>query len=342
MMYKKYLQWLLLFTVLGCAVVMVFNYTADPFRYYTSKPVSLEDHLYRRYKMPGVVRNIEFDGVIIGSSYSQWIDPNVTARNLGGTWVNLSLQGSTLYEQYLILHKALRTGKVRKIFWEMRLDAFLSAREQTAIPAQTFPYYFYESTILTPFEYLLSIDVLKRSAKKVLNFSEAKTLYEPDKYNAGRVREDYCRQVNEGPADIEYSYETLVQNYFFNIQSLVSRYPDTEFILYFPPHSNLYFEFYQQYLPTKFKASLDLRRLLYSKVLDYDNVALHDFQAIENMAEDLNNFRDLSHYNKPTIERILLHTAFEGFRVTFESKDILQTRFENLIYKMVTIPACEN
>ena len=71
-------------------------------------------------------------------------------------------------QQYLVLKKALETGKVRHVLWGLDYNSFACNPEEVRQDNGSFPLYLYEETATTPLSYLLSQDVFAFSWRALL------------------------------------------------------------------------------------------------------------------------------------------------------------------------------
>ncbi len=95
-------------------------YVYDPLQIY-HKPFFREATFYgdRRLTAPGLIKNYEFDGVILGTSMLENTTPQMATRSLGGKWMNLSLSGSSYDSRRLVLEKVLQKGGVKHIIYSL-------------------------------------------------------------------------------------------------------------------------------------------------------------------------------------------------------------------------------
>src|SRR6185437_11115210 len=109
-------------TALLVAAAATTIFVLDPFQ--VLRPARGTPNLYGvpEFQIPGLARFYPYDAVVIGTSTSNNFTPDDLAAALGWRAMNFALAGSSIDEQRAALDVALRTGKVRDVFWG--LDPF--------------------------------------------------------------------------------------------------------------------------------------------------------------------------------------------------------------------------
>ena len=63
-----------------------------------------------------LIRNLHFDSVIVGNSYTGNTSSREAEEVFGGSFINISMSGSNLYERSFVLDYALRHHKIKTVF----------------------------------------------------------------------------------------------------------------------------------------------------------------------------------------------------------------------------------
>ncbi len=133
--------WLLLMLLPALVVAII-----DPYQVFhrTFLPKVYFYKENERYQMAGLIKNYlgpvtGTDSIIIGTSLSNnFLDEDVQSR-LGWSALNLSMRGSTLAERSFVLERAIETGHVRHVIFEINpidfLDDALDPKTDQAFPA---------------------------------------------------------------------------------------------------------------------------------------------------------------------------------------------------------------
>ena len=154
----------LLFT-LGPALLVLL---VDPYHIYHKgfiKPVLFSTS--ERYQNAGLINSYldGHDAIIIGSSLSQNFDAEQVSRALG--WKNtmrLTVNASTdeMPQEHLqVLDKALSTGQIRHVLWEIHPQYLWVKPEALYTVSENFPAYLYNRNLLDDYRYVFNEDVVR-------------------------------------------------------------------------------------------------------------------------------------------------------------------------------------
>lgn len=102
-----------------------------------------------------------------------------------------------------------------------------------------------------------------------------------------------------------------------NICPYIEANPDTEFVIFFPPYSILYWNDVLE--ENHLEATLEEYRYITERLNAYDNVTVYFFPACEEIICDLNHYADYSHYH-PRFNRFMTECFASGsYRVSKET-----------------------
>ena len=317
--FGKYLRTLLVVALVACALVVAFNFAVDPLQFYrraSGYPAHYSAN--QRYQAPALVRTHPHDTVVLGNSHAANFEKPLVERALGGTALNLTLEGSMVTEQSALAQLVLREGKARRILWVIDFGAFsVEPEEASQLTRQVIPAHLYGSGWRAAGPYLLSLDTLLDS---VLALSTAPQR-ELDslgswwrEYAFGRDRVeaawDHMRArwtpelrvhwaaAASGRADVDLLFERYVLE-------LVRAHPDVRFTLLFPPFS--WYEYALDFLvgPQRFFLRLHLKQRALQAVQRHPNLQVFDFEGLPGAADDPAHYKDLGHYDRTVVERML-------------------------------------
>ncbi len=165
--------------LVGCVLIALVNWLVDPLQYYrrASYPPEFSDQT--RYQNPGLARNYPYDTVIIGTSVSRGFDLAQMRESMHCDAINLSMQGASAREQSLMLDVALRTGRVRRVVWDVNSEFLRGPSDWVPDFEGAFPSYFYTTHPLDKLpHYLLNIDTTKATLRVLLRYGGI-PLYHP-------------------------------------------------------------------------------------------------------------------------------------------------------------------
>ena len=306
--------------VLVFAVVIALNWLVDPLQIYRRAhyPALLVEP--RRFRNPGLARNCPEPLVVMGTSASVFLQPGVLKEKFGMSSLNLSMEGASAHEQYLLLRLALQSGKVREVIWDINCEYFRGSSDWVSDYDGVFPSYLYDNYWWNDVtNYLLTADTCKNSLRVLArrcgvpayrvvgvdSFSRfPERAYGPEavaaKMERRRQNASAFRQYIP-----EYSADRLRESFDRNCLSLAREFPDTRFRLYLPPFSRAYFEFLHEAAPELQPVFMEFRAMLFDRTRGLANVELHDLQSELSMLDDLSHFADPIHYDEETHVKVL-------------------------------------
>ncbi len=102
-----------------------------------------------------------------------------------------------------------------------------------------------------------------------------------------------------------YDYATMVRAFERDTIGLIAKHPDVTFDIYFPPYSILQFVAMRDFSPATLKTVYDFAAYALPRLVQFPNVRLYDFRAVEDVTHDLDNYGDVIHHS-PAIDLKLL------------------------------------
>ncbi|WP_214481723.1 hypothetical protein [Bacillus sp. SM2101] len=258
-----------------------------------------------RYQMPGLVKTMDYQTLITGTSMGRNFEENYVNEKFGTKSFNGSLPASTAREQSMVVQLALQNKeKVDRVFWELNFYSFSGEPDWVT----DFPEYMYDDSKLNDIRYLFnsySLEVLVKNLQANVNDIKSKrdveTLY---KFGNDAPMDDFERIVgaidNVDKEDAVPEFDTaekMLRSFEKNVISVVEDHPDTTFTFFFAPYP-IYnqFKYYKsnpEYLEERAKFKAESFKLL-SK---YPNIQLYDFQLIKYITFNIGNFMgDGVHY----------------------------------------------
>lgn len=311
--------------LLGVAAVIYF---VDPFFHYHG-PIKGFDYVIDNQVLqnPGMALHMDYDSVILGSSMTVNFETD-WFKELHGL-NTLKLSSSSAYPKDIanILDKVYsdkRTDQepVKKVFLGVDVITYSGGVSETKYPV---PEYLYDDKLLNDYHYLLNKDVL-------LNYV-LRPIFDPEPLNMSHIyaswwTEEYYNEEyvlsNHVPSDPvsekmdEHSFDDRIKdNLQANIIPFVKAHPETEFVVFFPPYSILFWN--DVILENHLDATMNSYRTVVNELINYDNVSIYFFPS-EEFVTDLNNYADYSHY-KPDINRFMTECFKDGTDRVYRTSD---------------------
>jgi hypothetical protein len=297
-----------------------------PARFYT--PYYSND---TRMQDAGLIQSQPYDTIFMGTSLAVHYRQSKIDKVLGVRAVKLAMSGSYSHEQSFVLAAALDHG-ARRVIWEMDYWIF---RNSPDIDADIYlPADLYRRNLRGIAGYLFSgsmawegLLMVARSVPRltyriynltsffVLKFpvsdaDDINTLSAPDLgtiYNVRRAMADYADAIHPSRLGelAGYDYEVMVRNFDQDALTLIRKYPDVEFDIYFTPYSILHWAVMRDAAPEALKVIYDFCTHVNEELTRLPNVRLYDFRAMKDVTHDLSNYADVVHHS-PIIDRKVL------------------------------------
>jgi len=147
-------------------VLLVGPYGPTPFSLPIDRPAVMRA---QRYAFPALVRSGRYDGFIIGTSTARPLDPQVLARAFGGQIANVSMFGSTPYEQRLTAELIAREVRPLNSFvWGLDTVWCASTASEALHKRQPMPTWLYDGDPWNDIGYLINLSALETSFSRVM------------------------------------------------------------------------------------------------------------------------------------------------------------------------------
>lgn len=298
---------------------MFFNYLVDPLQYYRrveSYPLYVND----RWQVPAFIRSFSFDSAIVGTSMTQNFSLQQIRSTLGDNAIKLSIAGSNISEQLLVLQMLLKNKKVKKILWGLDRHYFYvtDPRPLTKMPISLYRGFFDAHLV-----YLLNIDTLFQAMRVLC--SKVDPIKELENYNGWGEKEDYSKKKV-----LEQYYASLKEKKTLapmsdpevilkEVCTLIKKNPEIQFIIFLPPYSIAFQKKGCALNKAHYYKDFKFRERLLKDLTQFKNVKLFDFETDLTVVADLNNYKDLTHYSKLINDHIICQIALNSKRISTSS-----------------------
>jgi hypothetical protein len=302
------------------------TYTVDPYEIWHDSPLNPNLVSFNeRYRNAGFIRKYLYQPeskpavVLIGTSMSQ----NIYLDDLKATFnnnnpVRLVASGSYPKEQFLQAKYALASNKVDIVIWEMYRN-WTDKNFDNYPKEYKFPSYLYDDRWLNDSPLLFNHSMLKESVDRFLgkkkyghmgwsNDINSVSSWEERAVKAGSYKkwnsQDNRVKINEKRDEILGKHKTVrfddnltippsIQKY---ISPLVKAYPQTKFIMFFPPVSIVrqLEDMDARRLGKKFKFERELVKLS----LATPNLHIQSFNRDYITTNNMTNYKDSGHYSR--------------------------------------------
>lgn len=300
-------RWIICFLVLSLVTLAAFAgimYVTDPLLRYGKENGIFTYYEYAdMYSNPGIARNYTYDTVLVGTSMIQNTDVQECNEVFGCDMVRLPYSGGTCYNMKTILDICFESGNdIRTVYWELDEFQLFSAHDAPRYPL---PDYLYREDHWQDLSYLLNLDIFYHyTLNNVLGtlrgehqpaVREGET-FTGDFSKAGALA-SYKRPERSAEQVLPTAYQEKVElNLEYNIIPLLEENPETEFVFFVVPFSILYWD--NEVQRGTLDATLYGMEYAVERLLEYDNVRIHFYHDQWEIATNLDNYKDYSHYGK--------------------------------------------
>lgn len=311
-------KWLLRLLALILAIVLLMcacAYLVDPYMQYR-----VRDNQYllnSRLVTPGLIKNYDYDTVLIGSSMIQNTDMGLFREILGGKPLKITTGAISLTEIQKLTEKINEVGKAKHFY--ICLDQYLFAPEKWG-DMDRFPDYLLDNSLWNDYRYLLGYETWMRFIPIDLGLSAAKKLgiSLPEKFTrAMRIDalEDWRDDWTFGAEATLSLYSPPPQGTSFDPEATLARmktrfgeyisqldFENGDYTFFFPPYSALYWNYARE--AGNAETYLAFKAYAEGKLLECKNVRVFDFQNAD-FVTDLDNYKDYTHYAPEINDRML-------------------------------------
>mgnify|MGYP000417931761 CR=1 FL=1 len=318
---------IVLFGILSFFILFFIYDPLQLFHKHLNNKNTLVDNM--RQQAAGIINNYEFDSVILGTSMLENTSSLEASKILGGSFINISASGFDFYERSVVLKYLLKKKKTKTIIYS--LDSFSFFQQMNgdkSYPVHKFNY-LYDENYINDFKAYVNTKYLKC----ILTFSQSKKcigmVTELDRPNAWYKEQKHevrfggidnwfkaknNSQIKEAIKKISKTVENIKNGNQIDVSNIrakvskskeyvdenilfyIKKYPNTKFILLFPPYSRLSYAMEAQYEKDKFIIYKEINKYLANKSDEYENLSLFAW-GNNSFVDKIKNYKDPLHYN---------------------------------------------
>lgn len=326
---KKWLMTWCISTLSVLIAMILFAYAYDPFNYYKMHE---EDRFVNdTFTTPGLIKNYDYDTVIIGSSMTQNYEIQFFRDAMGVSPLKVTCGGLTTHYMIQLYDRVMEYGKVKTYIINIDLSQFAQS-QNIEQGRHHLVAYLMDDSKLNDIQYLLGYEAWFRFIPVDLFIQAALragvTL--PEKFDQ-RMKIDY---IGDWRLDASFSRDIVINRYIANEYAVkklesdnlqkemiqnITEYAEymlptfqdeNQYIFIFPPYSALYWHTTQR--DDTFDSLMDAKLYFIQMFDGIENVRIVDMQSHECIV-DLDNYRDSTHFS-PQVQMIAAEAiAFGGY-----------------------------
>ncbi|MEG0960204.1 MAG: hypothetical protein RSC93_07330 [Erysipelotrichaceae bacterium] len=336
-MYKKFIIKLISLIVILLILISGSIIILDPFYQYHKPLFGLKPIFNNeRYQNPGIAKNFDYDAMLLGSSMTE----NFRVSQINDTFdcnaVKLSFEASRTGNMNHMLSLGYKNHEIKKVFIGLDIDALIEMYGTYRFPI---PEYLYDNNILNDVNYVLNKSVIFDTAKWILD-NKRNNIPDIDlSYNwAKNYTFSRKKAIDSVEWDIEHPKEktnnplllvNAMENLNKNILPHIKNNPNTEFYIFYPPYSVLWWNIHENY--GDLDCIYEVVDNVTKELLKYNNVKLYNFQIKENLVTDLDNYKDYNHYSDKINSEILNWMKKDEYLVTKDNSKETLNKLKKII-----------
>ena len=322
---KKFFKTTIIITLAVFLLPALFVVVFDPF-FIFHKPFVHKDLGFDsrdRYQNAGLINSYladaeqKIDTIIVGTSMSQNLPVEVLQNDNGANALKLTLSGGKAKEIGMVVKKAVETGNVKHVIWEV-FTSYAGDNPDAVHNESPLPEFLYTDSLFNKWRYVFNHDVVedavrfaKGRKKSRRDLDELYTWQNEEQFkkfnspeNITKIKQQLVKA--DSPLKSNYSIKDLTfPNVEQHILPILRNNPDIQFSLFFPPVS---YASYAKIGNENFWRQMKMREFLLLETKDMQNVKIYGFDLNQQWGGDLSNYMDDHHYS-PSISKEILESV---------------------------------
>lgn len=309
---------------------------ADPFFQY-HKPFPFLNYCIDNQlsQNPGMIKTFDYDSIILGSSMTVNFDTDLFAETMGLNTLKLSTNAAYPKDIDIMLSMVQkRHENLDTVFIGIDPSNYFAQPEITAYP---YPTYLYDNNLFNDVSYVFNKDVilnyiLKPQLQKMnTRLNEVYWSWPYMQFGRDAVAATYTPpETMEEPIPPDTYLADTVFNMENYILPHIEQMKDTQFVVFFPPYSILYW--YNRMAEGSTQAYMAEIEKITELLLQHPNVRVFYFQNDFDYITDFSNYCDYTHYNHDRNDYMTYCFADGSHQLTEENyRQVLQDMKERLL-----------
>lgn len=308
----------ILLIILPLILVMVLDFKIDPMRFYRN-PIDYTIGHWRedeRILNAGIIRNSEFDSILIGSSMTRNFDIDSIDKIFKWKTIKLTMSAATQKDIFYTYNFVKELNpEIENIILGIDIETFFQDKDFQKIE---FDKSFYVKNRVLNLGYLLNFRTLKyslqilklnffKTKKEIQNIYKLGYKYEYKKENVLKLIDNTLNiDISENSIQKEVDYkilENMKSNYSNNLKIILDDNKSKNFYLFFPPYSTYYYNKFTK--DGTIDEYYNFKKFLIQEFSKYENIKVYDFQEVDLIVKNLDNYGDLMHFSPEVSQEIL-------------------------------------
>jgi len=295
-------------------------YIIDPF--FRFRVVDGKYFLNPKYVSPGLVRNYDYDTLILGSSMIQNFNMQSFRDKLNCKPLHIGIGGAKPAEILKYIELSEKVGKADTYYICIDISSFAFE------PVVYTPEYLFDDGLISDFKYIYNYEAICQFVPANIALMALEKINPNTGLYDKKTQIDYLGDWSD---DFRCSEKSVIENYNSGAYKPASVNPDTfyelcakktddffeilnkskDYVFFIPPYSSLYW--YDKINSGEFDVLNQGKKYFVEKALNF-GATVYDFQAAE-LTVDLNNYRDTTHYSHQINEWIVDRFKDGAFKI---------------------------
>lgn len=331
--------------LIGCTALVVI---IDPYMHYRLPNNGLSYSFTtqnQRYQNDGIIKFFSYDAMITGTSMTENFKSSEFDKLYDVNSIKVPFSGASYKEVNCACERALQLNSDVKIIVRS-IDLSMLVKEKDFLSYGNYPEYLYDNILLNDVNYWINkmtilegvmqnvifhsmVSKSKSSFLDSFSFDTYSNWQGENFFGKESVLASYTRPEKKYECIrlTDYEEEMIRENIVQNVTKLAHEYPQTRFILFFPPYSICYWDSLER--EGKIEWEIEAQRIAIDELLKCDNIELYSFFSNFEMICDLNNYKDSGHYSENINSRMLIWMRNGDYKLTKENyEDYLREIFD--------------
>lgn len=342
---KKALKRLCLLIVLVLAVVAFAVWFFDPFYQYHAPFFGMEPVFNDRdNQMPGSIRNLKYDSILVGSSVAENFDTDYLNEVYQCDTLKVIKASGSMPDLLYYVELAQKNHDLKNVFWCLDLFAMDYVTE-VELFEQGAPKYLHTQSPLDDLPYLYNKEILLEkiptwvvSSWQGVNTGGMAYNWAEGKVFSAEAAISHYERYYVAEEDIQVKsaseYRPIIDQNISSLTEQVKQHPETQYFFLLPPYSMLWWDC--AYVNGELEEKIYIMDQIFTNLLPLENVEIYSFQNDPEIVCDLNHYMDKTHYS-PEINQYMLEQLGGGdYRITPDNEKIFIESMRMLAERIVS------
>lgn len=331
--------------------IIFISFILDPLKIF-HKPYFYKDMLHSnmRLQSKGIIKNYEFDSVILGTSMLENTSSLKASKVFNSNFFNLSLAGSSFYERSFILEYLVKNKKVKNVIYSLDYLSLIDLKmDKDNYSIKNYDY-LYDNNSFNDLKVYMNFKIIKCILNweiescfgKRLNLDSPNEWYSDKKHlsrfgglenwflnsDNNQIREAFSEilfTINRKDAQLnkkDISRELKNSEEYINqyLIRFIKNNPDTNFYFFIPPYSIIKNALIKQNKDFKFNILKKNIKFILSNINTYKNVKFYAW-GNKDFTSNISLYKDLHHYHPSINTKMLFWMKGNNGLLTIDNVD---------------------